>query len=54
MTVAAVPNPATCHEDFSPADLIVPSLEALPKLLERNGSGAGAASINGEIRRQRV
>jgi HAD superfamily hydrolase (TIGR01509 family) len=39
MTVAAVPGPATIREDFSPADLVVPSLEALPKLLERNGTG---------------
>lgn len=39
MTVAAVPGPATIHEDFSPADLILPSLEALPKVLERNGNG---------------
>ena len=33
MTVAAVPCPATSHEDFSPADLVLPSLEALPKAL---------------------
>ena len=39
MTVAAVPGPATAHEDFSPADLILPSLEALPKVLDRNGNG---------------
>jgi beta-phosphoglucomutase-like phosphatase (HAD superfamily) len=39
MTVAAVPGPATVHEDFSPADLILPSLEALPKVLDRNGDG---------------
>ena len=38
MTVAAVPGPATAHEDFSPADLILPSLEALPKVLDRNGT----------------
>ena len=42
MTVAAVPGPATIHEDFSPADLILPSLEALPKVLERNGNGREA------------
>jgi beta-phosphoglucomutase-like phosphatase (HAD superfamily) len=39
MTVAAVPAPATAHQDFSPADLILPSLEALPKVLDRNGNG---------------
>ncbi|HEX2501085.1 MAG TPA: HAD family phosphatase [Methylomirabilota bacterium] len=43
MTVAAVPGPATSHEDFSPADLVLPSLEALPKVLERNGSGRNAS-----------
>jgi HAD superfamily hydrolase (TIGR01509 family) len=41
MTVAAVPGPATTHENFSPADLVLPSLEALPKVLERNGNGNG-------------
>jgi beta-phosphoglucomutase-like phosphatase (HAD superfamily) len=39
MTVAVVPGPATAHQDFSPADLILPSLEALPKVLDRNGNG---------------
>jgi beta-phosphoglucomutase-like phosphatase (HAD superfamily) len=39
MAVVAVPGPATSHEDFSPADLVLPSLESLPKVLERNGSG---------------
>ena len=39
MTVAAVPGSTTAHEDFSPADLVLPSLEALPKVLERNGNG---------------
>jgi HAD superfamily hydrolase (TIGR01509 family) len=39
MAVAAVPGPATSHEDFSTADLILPSLEALPKVLGPNGSG---------------
>jgi beta-phosphoglucomutase-like phosphatase (HAD superfamily) len=38
MAVAAVPGPATAHEDFSPADLVLPSLEALPKLLGPNGN----------------
>jgi len=38
MAVAAVPGPSTAHEDFSPADLVLPSLEALPKLLGRNGN----------------
>ena len=41
MTVAAVPSSASSHEDFSPADLVLPSLEALPKVLERNGNGHG-------------
>src|SRR5262245_10916329 len=40
MKVAAVPGASTLHEDFSPADLVLPSLEALPKVLERNGNGA--------------
>ena len=39
MTVAAVPGPTTSRQDFSPADLILPSLEALPKVLDRNGNG---------------
>jgi HAD superfamily hydrolase (TIGR01509 family) len=38
MTVAAVPGPTTQGQDFSPADLVLPSLEALPKLLHRNGN----------------
>jgi HAD superfamily hydrolase (TIGR01509 family) len=42
MTVAAVPGPTTKGQDFSPADLILPSLEALPKLLDRNGHGHGS------------
>lgn len=37
MTVAAIPCRATSHEDFSPADLVLPSLEALPKALGLNG-----------------
>jgi len=37
MTVAAVPCQTTSHEDFSPADLVLPSLEALPKALGQNG-----------------
>jgi beta-phosphoglucomutase-like phosphatase (HAD superfamily) len=41
MTVAAVPSSASSDEDFSPADLVLPSLEALPKVLERNGNGNG-------------
>lgn len=41
MTVAAVPGPLTIHEDFSPADLVLPSLEALPKVLPLNGNGNG-------------
>jgi hypothetical protein len=39
MVAAAVPGPTTMHEDFSPADFVVPDLEALPKLLEQNGNG---------------
>jgi beta-phosphoglucomutase-like phosphatase (HAD superfamily) len=39
MAAAAVPGPATIHEDFSVADFVLPSLEALPKLLEQNGNG---------------
>jgi beta-phosphoglucomutase-like phosphatase (HAD superfamily) len=39
MTVVAVPGATTIHEDFSPADLVLPSLEALPKVLDRNGNG---------------
>jgi HAD superfamily hydrolase (TIGR01509 family) len=41
MTVAAVPGPATCHEDFSPADLVLPTLEALPKVIEDGGPAPG-------------
>lgn len=37
MTAAAIPCGATSHEDFSPADLVLPSLEALPKVLGLNG-----------------
>jgi beta-phosphoglucomutase-like phosphatase (HAD superfamily) len=37
MVVAAVPCPATSHEDFGPADFVLPGLEGLPKLLRRNG-----------------
>jgi beta-phosphoglucomutase-like phosphatase (HAD superfamily) len=36
MTVAAIPCRATSHEDFSPADLVLPSLEALPRALDLN------------------
>jgi HAD superfamily hydrolase (TIGR01509 family) len=48
MTVAAIPCPATSHEDFSAADLVLPSLEALPKALELDtlrfpGVGRGRA-----------
>jgi len=42
MSVAALPGPATRHEDFTPADFVLPSLEALPKLLEQNGNGHGS------------
>lgn len=45
MTVVAVPCPATSHEDFSPADWVLPSLEALPKVLGQDGgAGPGAAA----------
>jgi HAD superfamily hydrolase (TIGR01509 family) len=37
MVVAAVPCPATSHEDFGAADFVLPSLEGLPKLLGQNG-----------------
>ncbi len=40
MTVAAVPCPATSHEDFSPADWVLPSLEALPKVVEQDGGAS--------------
>ena len=40
MVVAAVPCPATSHEDFSPADLVLPTLLALPKALGWNGVAA--------------
>lgn len=36
MLVAAVPCRATSHEDFSPADLVLPTLEALPKAFGQN------------------
>jgi beta-phosphoglucomutase-like phosphatase (HAD superfamily) len=39
MPVAAVPGPASGHEDFSPADLVLPSLWALPKAIGWNGDG---------------
>jgi hypothetical protein len=44
MMVAAVPGSTTSHEDFSPADLVLPSLEALTKVLDRNGH-EGAADV---------
>jgi HAD superfamily hydrolase (TIGR01509 family) len=49
MTVAAVPGPRTLHEDFSPADLVLPSLEALPKVLPLNGNGNGNGHGPGPI-----
>jgi HAD superfamily hydrolase (TIGR01509 family) len=39
MMAAAVPCPATRHEDFSVADVVLPSLEALPRAFELDGSG---------------
>jgi HAD superfamily hydrolase (TIGR01509 family) len=47
MTVAAVPGSTTRHEDFSPADLILPTLEALPKVIQRNGNGHGSPIAGG-------
>jgi HAD superfamily hydrolase (TIGR01509 family) len=44
MLVAAIPCPATSHEDFSAADLVLPGLEALPKVCER---GAELAATRG-------
>lgn len=41
MVVAAVPCPATSHEDFSAADLVLPSLEALAKVFEQGAELAG-------------
>src|SRR5262249_5798212 len=35
MLVVAIPCPATSHEDFSAADFVLPSLKALPKVLEQ-------------------
>jgi HAD superfamily hydrolase (TIGR01509 family) len=43
MRVAAVPCPATSHEDFGPADLVLPDLEALPKALGLDGRPHEAA-----------
>jgi HAD superfamily hydrolase (TIGR01509 family) len=37
MLVAAVPGAATCHDDVSAADVVLPSLDALPKALEAFG-----------------
>jgi HAD superfamily hydrolase (TIGR01509 family) len=46
MLVAAVPCPATSHEDFSAADFVLPSLEALLAVL-----GQGTAAVDpGEVR----
>ncbi len=44
MPVAAVPCAATSHEDFSPADLVLPSLENLGKALESAGAGLQPAA----------
>ncbi|HEV8674518.1 MAG TPA: HAD family phosphatase [Methylomirabilota bacterium] len=40
MRVAAVPGPATRHEDFSAADLVLPDLEALPAVLAPLGAAS--------------
>jgi HAD superfamily hydrolase (TIGR01509 family) len=45
MTVAAVPGSTTSGQDFSPADLILPGLEALPKVLNGNGRGHSPPGI---------
>ncbi len=37
MTVAAIPCPATRRDDFTPADLVLPDLEALLKILLPDG-----------------
>lgn len=44
MTSAAVPSPSTSHEDFSLADFVLPSLEALPKALDLNGHAPRAGA----------
>jgi HAD superfamily hydrolase (TIGR01509 family) len=44
LAVAAIPCPATSREDFGPADLVLPSLEALPKALVQHGAGVALAS----------
>jgi HAD superfamily hydrolase (TIGR01509 family) len=41
MLVAAVPCAATRHDDFSAADVVLPTLEALPRALERLGTWGG-------------
>jgi HAD superfamily hydrolase (TIGR01509 family) len=38
MLVAAVPCAATSHDDFSAADVVLPTLEALPRALEALGT----------------
>ncbi len=47
MTVAAIPCRATSHDDFSAADLVLPSLEALPEVFEQ---GAELAETRGDSR----
>ncbi len=48
MRVAAVPCDATSHEDFSAADVVLPSLEALPKALPAlDGPGTRRAAAGG-------
>jgi HAD superfamily hydrolase (TIGR01509 family) len=44
MVVAAIPCSATSHEDFSAADLVLPTLEALPKAVESTGTGTVLAA----------
>ncbi len=53
MTVAAVPGPVSIQEDFSPADLVLPSLEALPKVLPLNGNGNGNGHDSDAFTRER-
>jgi hypothetical protein len=47
MLVAAVPCAATSHDDVSAADVVLPSLEALPRALEGLGvwGAAPAAAL---------
>ncbi|HZS33893.1 MAG TPA: HAD family phosphatase [Methylomirabilota bacterium] len=48
MAAAAVPSSGTVDEDFSPADFVLPSLEALPKALDHTVAEALAGGRAGE------